>query len=400
MNKESNVDFNSTPLVNEISSNNLFEVIKNGESETIEFKAIVPKSAQSIEACISAFANRRGGSIIFGIAETSGRNPRGVSEKEIEALNFICKEKPYKDICHLYFIQAYGKTIAIIDVQKSNKIVYAGNNAYIRYGDEIYREAEGIRSKSLKRFIAEIKYKNRNPKDVQILKLLDDIETNPEIEVKEGTILYRSRIISDSSKIKPCEPFWGYGLDDSFVPPRNLTKDMRANYRFIPYLYCAGHPYTAVVEVRPRLGTEISLASIEVTQSLRLLDFTLRDGSKRMKVTKERLFAELSMLFSKPVVSDDDVIEYVPTQYIAEYAKRLGYDGIAYNSSLTPELKNEDNSGEQYLGRFNIVIFNYSKCKPIRSNVVKVCRKHIECEQIDDDMKRIENICSTVLSLN
>ena len=33
--------------------------------------------------------------------------------------------------------------------------------------------------------------------------------------------------------------FFGYGSKDSFVPPREKTSDMRANYRYIPYLFAS-----------------------------------------------------------------------------------------------------------------------------------------------------------------
>ena len=40
-----------------------------------------------------------------------------------------------------------------------------------------------MKSKLLKKFIKEIQFNNRNPKDVKVLGLLDDLSTNPEINV-------------------------------------------------------------------------------------------------------------------------------------------------------------------------------------------------------------------------
>ena len=184
--------------------------------------------------------------------------------------------------------------------------------------------------------------------------------------------------------------FFGYGKDDSFVPPANVTRDLRANYRYIPYLYCANHPYTAVVEVRPRLGANVSVASIRVNEKLTLLDFTLKTIPKNMSPTKFHLFADLSMLFSKPVTSEDDILDYIPTQYIAEFAKNIGYDGIVFRSSLTPELEDQDIDEHQELDRYNIVVFNYEKCEAVGSNVVCVTRNYLEYKQIDQDSNRID----------
>lgn len=249
---------------------------------------------------------------------------------------------------------------------------------------------EQIRSKYLKEFIKEIQYTNRNPRDLKAIKLLDDISTNPERVLSVGTELYRCRIINGRSKINKETGFFGYGAKDSFLPPPDRTKDLRANYRYIPYLYCSNHPYIALLEVRPRLGAQVSVATICVNEKIRLLDFTMRNPSKGMLESKRNLFNDLSTLYSKPVTDDDDILDYIPTQYIAEYAKNLGYDGIAFRSSLTPELNTEDAINSPELDRYNVVVFNYKKCSAIRSNVVRIVESYIECEQTDDDPLKLD----------
>ena len=104
--------------------------------------------------------------------------------------------------------------------------------------------------------------------------------------------------------------------------------------------YCATRPYLSVVEVRPRLGARVSVARIRVNERLRLLDFSLQNYPKGMKPVKINLFYALSQLYSKPVTEDDDTLDYIPTQYIAEFVKRIGYDGIVFKSSLY----NDENS--------------------------------------------------------
>ncbi len=238
-----------------------------------------------------------------------------------------------------------------------------------------------IKSKILRDFIKEIQYKNRNPQDTKALELLDDISTNPEFFLDKYSYLYRCRVITDKNKINKEKKFYGYGAKESFVPPINSTKDLRANYKFIPYLYCSNHPYISLVEVRPRLGFLVSVATIINTEPIRLLDFTISNKPSRMTATKTNLFSDLSTLYSTPITSDDDVLEYIPTQFIAEYVKNKGYDGIAYSSSLTPEIN------KKYPDRFNIVIFNYEKCAVIKSNVVEIQSVDIEGIQIDQGDK-------------
>lgn len=380
-----------------ITIENLSFYLSNGENETIEFKRSVPQKLDSIGRIISAFANTKGGSIIFGYDEQK-KAIVGINAAQAEKLKSMCEESQYRNICMVYTVQDGDKMIAILEVGRAKSDLYVKNVAYIRSGDRIFIKVGNIRSKYLKEFIEEIQFRNRNPQDIKVLELLDDLSTNPERRIPVGTHLYRCRIMSDTSKAGKENGFYGYGKSDSFVPPPNVTRDLRANYRYIPYLYCANHPYTALVEVRPRLGANVSVATITTNAELTLLDFTLKDIPRRMTDTKLRLFADLSMLYSKPVTSEDDILDYIPTQFVAEYAKRLGYDGIAFRSSLTPELEDQDVHMYQDLDRYNIVVFNYQKCEATASNIVNVTRNYLECEQIDQDTHRVD-IHTTILDM-
>lgn len=235
-----------------------------------------------------------------------------------------------------------------------------------------------IKSKYLQEFIKEIQFKNRNPQNIKALELLNDISTNPEIILDSGYDMYRCRIIAPKDKINQKKNFYGYDDKGSFVPPKEIARDLRANYRYIPYLYCSNDPYTSVVEVRPRLGASVSVATIIAKEKIRLLDFTMQSIPSKMTGGKKSLFSDLSLLYSTPVTNEDDLLDYIPTQFIAEYAKNLGYDGIAFSSSLTPEIDVSAN-------RFNIVVFNYAKCEPKKSNVFTITGNYLDAIQNDTD---------------
>lgn len=241
-----------------------------------------------------------------------------------------------------------------------------------------------MKSRYLKEFIEEIKYRNRNPQNLKALELLNDKLTNSEIIIEPNEIFYRARLVSNENEIGKENGFYGYGAQESFVPPVNKTRDFRANYRYIPYLYCANHPYVALAEVRPRLGDKVSIATISATESLSLLDFTIQSKPAKMSESKKNLFEDVSELFAMPLTSGDDTIDYIPTQFIAEYAKHMGYDGIAFSSSATPEFHLYNPN------RYNVVIFNYRKCQAVKSNVVRITGTHIESEQIDADSDQLD----------
>ena len=384
--------------MNLITKNNLWQYLLNGENETIEFKHSFPKNVSNIERNISALANTKGGAIIFGFDETR-KNIVGVSKTQRENLKKFIEDNNFRDYCRVYEVFVEDKVVSILEVKKSDTDVYINDVAYVRSGNKVFSKKGQIRSNYLKEFIKEIQFQNRNPKDTKALEFLDEIETNPERQLLPGTELYRCRLINNMSDVGKETGFFGYGEKGSFVPPPEVTKDMRANYRYIPYLYCANHPYTALVEVRPRLGANVSVATIMVNEEIRLLDFTLKNIPKSMSKVKINFFADLSILFSKPVTSDDDILDYIPTQYIAEYAKYLGYDGIAFRSSLTPELKEQDISAHSELDRYNVVIFNYHKCKAVHSNVVNVTNNYVDCEQTDTDVDKLE-IRPTLLDMH
>lgn len=117
------------------------------------------------------------------------------------------------------------------------------------------------KSNLLHKFVEDIQRINRNPQkeDAKVIQLINKIETNPERVITSGTKLYRCRIIHSDSNLCGVAPYFGFDSDGSLAPPWRLATDMRASYRYIPYLYCANHPYLSLVEVRPRriTGTEL-----------------------------------------------------------------------------------------------------------------------------------------------
>lgn len=150
--------------------------------------------------------------------------------------------------------------------------------------------------------------------------------------------------------------FWGYDEEASFVPPINdNVGDGRTNPAYIKYLYTSEQPYTALTEIRPYLNSKVSIANISVIEPLNIVDFSQFDNVNDEFETY--LIFHIMYDFSKP--SDSDVKNYLPTQYISEYIKTLGYEGIRFNSSL-------HRSGK------NITIFNFENCRPISSKLYEI----------------------------
>lgn len=127
--------------------------------------------------------------------------------------------------------------------------------------------------------------------------------------------------------------------------PEKAT-DGRVNPRGIACLYLASHKETAALEVRPLIGSYVSVGQFEVLRDIRVVDCTLYmdPPAKRLQKTRtmpedpeKTVWLDINNAFSKPVERGDDSLDYVPTQILAEAFKRHGFDGVAYKSSYGEE---------------------------------------------------------------
>jgi RES domain-containing protein len=125
------------------------------------------------------------------------------------------------------------------------------------------------------------------------------------------------------------------------TPRRDRATGGRANPKGIPYLYLATNRKTALAEVRPVVGSLISVAQFRTNQTLNLVDCSSDHESSRIYLEEpepekreEAVWADINRAFSSPVTWSEDEADYVPTQIIAELFKSRGYGGIVYRSGL------------------------------------------------------------------
>lgn len=148
---------------------------------------------------------------------------------------------------------------------------------------------------------------------------------------------YRARLISGEEV---------YSIDRMGAPPKRLVSHGRANPAGIPYLYLGSKPETAASEVRPHTGETACVADFTIATPLRAVDlrnprklvspFLLGDardiGLLRADIPfLERLGEELTC----PVLPSGAAIDYIPSQYLCEFIKKQGYDGVVYRSSVS-----------------------------------------------------------------
>lgn len=211
-------------------------------------------------------------------------------------------------------------------------------------------------------FAEEVIYHNRFHPNHPLLPFLQDYLNTHTAHLDNGTILYRARIINydkqDAEKTglvkfihnEDWGAFEGYDEKNSYVPPATAVSAGRANPDHIVYLYAAKEIITAIGETRPRIFDHISVAKMQLLNDVKLADFTRVTGSNELTLEQAKI-AQIVHAFSKPC---KDTVDYIPTQFIAEYVKTLGFDGIAFNSSYVP-------------GGTNVTIFFPDAAKAIAS---------------------------------
>ena len=135
-------------------------------------------------------------------------------------------------------------------------------------------------------------------------------------------------------------------------PSPELATPGRANPNGISYLYLCCDDQTPFYEVRPYYLDRVDIGEFLIQEdNIKIVDFTEKvnlfkifydEGEDvfKQKVKRRVLFDAISKDLSRPLRSFDTELEYVPTQYICEFFKDRGADGIMFKSSVRTSGKN------------------------------------------------------------
>ena len=280
-----------------------------------------------------------------------------------------------------------------------------------------------------KKFEEEIKYKSRFFPESKMLKKVDSISDYASVELCKGTVLYRASeytnsdlikneevttiyqklneflphlklqledmesesvmnlisliLTGDTNRVKELQrevmeivneykPFWGFDEKGSDAPPKEFAKAGRANSAGISFLYAASDKKTAIMEMRPQIGQCFNVCVIEVCKDVHIFDFTYTAGElKEGEYAKAGDLYSISKEFSCP--NYGNVNDYFPTQYLCEYLRQKGFDGIRYKSAVSPH-------------GINVILFDTNKAnrayRIVESRVYSVKDMDIQFEQI------------------
>jgi hypothetical protein len=129
------------------------------------------------------------------------------------------------------------------------------------------------------------------------------------------------------------------------APPKRIASHGRANPVGIPCLYLGLTEKTAISEIRPHTGEMACVADFTTPNTLNLVDlrdpkkkaspFLLDDAKDIGRMRRDIPFLErLGDELTRPVLPQAAAIDYTPSQYLCEFIKKCGYNGVIYRSSV------------------------------------------------------------------
>ena len=232
-------------------------------------------------------------------------------------------------------------------------------------GLSVLGDSQFLRDKCLTReeswiaFSQALKHEQRFHKhlNLEVLQQLLNSETL-HLEISPGAELYRSRISNGEM----------YAKSQMGAPPPDKASEGRVNSKGIPCLYLADTMETTLHEIRARDFDDVTVATFTPTRKVNLVDLRQLDQLSPFAdgigldwyAVNVKILHEISLDIAKPMRRNDSVLDYLPSQYIADFVKSLGYDGICFSSTL-----NREHHGVNY-ALFNEKDFQCTNIKMIR----------------------------------
>ena len=158
-------------------------------------------------------------------------------------------------------------------------------------------------------------------------------------KISKGSIRYRAQHGIEYQEDDDGVDILAYG-SERMKPLSGRAREGRANSAGIPILYLASSEQTAISEVRPWIGSELSVAQFTVVRDLRVIDLSPGHGQVSFQhlffsellgeepvsseKKEEAVWIDVDNAFSRPVTRSEETVEYVPTQILSELFRESG----------------------------------------------------------------------------
>ena len=194
-------------------------------------------------------------------------------------------------------------------------------------------EYGAVRGSSWAEFSESIKHTNRFFSSKFNADVFSSFLTMVKKTYKEGTCFFRARISPDAN---------GFVNEEMFAPPVGKRTAGRVNPDGIGVLYLSTDDKTVLNETRVTAYDYVTIGTFKNIKPLKIVNISeisrvspfLYDEDFEKYALNREVFQDMAYEIAKPVRRNDSPLEYLPTQYIAEFVKSEGYDGVEYESTL------------------------------------------------------------------
>jgi hypothetical protein len=246
---------------------------------------------------------------------------------------------------------------------------------------------------SYQKFAWHVRHTRRYITDEKIRAFLDTVlatRAGRDVLILKEAIFFRAQVgvdeverTDEEGNLVGCDTV-GFG-SARMRPLLDRAMEGRINPSGIPVLYLATTEQTAISEVRPWIGSEISVAQFRVLRDVKMLDLSRGHGKTAIdeltfgellgedlpseEKKRNAVWVDIDNAFSRPVTKSDDAADYVPTQILAELFQSVGYDGVIYRSQF----------GER---GHNLALFDVGHAEPINCAPYQVSGVEVTFKEI------------------
>jgi hypothetical protein len=244
---------------------------------------------------------------------------------------------------------------------------------------------------SYSNFARLIRHQSRYVWDETVTQFLETVKAtvrDRDVQIPKGRCFFRAQLGIDWRPIYDDEGNETHEEPDGFgsvrMKPRpNQATEGRANPAGVSMLYLATTEQAAASEVRPWIGSALSIAQFKLVRELKALDLSVGHGQSSLgnlkyvlgeetpdaEAKEQAVWTEIDNAFSRPVTRSDERGEYAPTQVLTELFRQLGYDALIYKSMF----------GER---GYNLVLFNIEDALPINCAPYEVTAIDVQVNEI------------------
>jgi hypothetical protein len=329
-----------------------------------------------MNCCARCFKNQEIGIIIEEISTTQGKCDycNSTDVKVVDAREIV---EPFQPVICLYETSPEGKSLLCELLQEDWDIFNLSTEKISSLLKDIFSDEKSLADKIFDLPVINKTHNHQKSEGIihqwELLKK-EIIETNrfflenvidldllgkylidKSINYKIGHLFYRGRIST-----KDGLPLYQIGK-----PPLITATAGRANPQGIPYLYLSADKETTVYETRATYLDYVTIGTFRLIEDIKIVKLrTVEIQSPFEEEILEKLLYQpflkgLEYELSKPLRRFDSELDYLPTQYLCEFIKHLGFDGVEYGSAMKK-------------GGINLAIFNDSKLECFDKEIIEV----------------------------